>query len=104
MRRAPRHDVWRRLTAIQQRQLDVLERRCAGQQIEPLEHEPEKVAPEQRALIAREGFDVHAAEHVRTRRRHIQAAQDVHHRRFAGAAGSHDGNELAFVDTQVHAP
>jgi sarcosine oxidase gamma subunit len=53
-----------RHAAVDQRQLDVLERRGAGQQVEALEHEAEEVPPQQRALAARQGADVDALEQV----------------------------------------
>ena len=67
-----------RLAAIEQRQLDVLERRRAREQIEALEHEAEVVPAQQRALIARQrsrrarpGTDTRPG-------RHIETAEDIH--------------------------
>ena len=58
----------RRAPAVDQRQLDVLERRGARQQVEPLEHEADVVAAQQRELVAVELAHVHAAEEVLARR------------------------------------
>ena len=54
--------------AIDQRQLDVLERRRAIEQVESLKDEPEVVAAQQRALLTRDDSDVDAAEPVGARR------------------------------------
>src|SRR3546814_9513715 len=53
-----------RLAAIEQRQLDILERARARQQVEALKHEAEILAPQQRALIAVEPFDMVPAEQI----------------------------------------
>ena len=45
----------------------------------------------------------HAAEQVLAGAGRVQAADDVHRRRLARAAGPHDGDELAGLDVQVHA-
>ncbi|MCJ7800572.1 MAG: ATP-binding cassette domain-containing protein, partial [Polaromonas sp.] len=48
------------LAPVQQRQFDVFLRRRARQQVEALEHEAEKLPPQQRALVARERLHRHA--------------------------------------------
>ena len=50
------------LAAIEQGQLDILERVGAGEQVEALEDEAEIAAAEQRALVAVERLDRHALE------------------------------------------
>ena len=54
----------RALAAVEQRQLDVLLRRGARQQVEALEDEAEVAPAQARALVARQALDVHAAEQV----------------------------------------
>jgi hypothetical protein len=46
---------------------------------------------------------VHEIIHHFTRRRSIDAGQHIEQRRFAAARFANDGDELAFVDAQVHA-
>src|SRR5262249_45577264 len=54
--------------------------------------------------VARTSTDVEPGELVGTPRRAIEAAEDVHERAFAGAAGANDGNELALLDLQIELP
>jgi hypothetical protein len=84
-----------RLAAVEQRQLDVLLRRGARQQVEALEDEAEVAAAQQGALVAVERLHRHAAEQVGAGGGRVQAAEDVHRGRLARAAGAHDGDELA---------
>ena len=91
------------LAAVEQRQLDVLLRRGARQQVEALEHEAEVAPAQPRALVARQRLDVRAVEQVLPGARRVQAAEDVHRGRLARAAGPHDGDELAGGDVEVDA-
>src|SRR5436190_336125 len=68
---------------IEQRQLDVVERRCARQQIETLEHETDFTVSYGRELILRHPRHVVAVEKVLPRRRAVETARDVHECRFA---------------------
>ena len=90
-----------RFAAIQQRQFDVLLRGGARQQVESLEHEAEMIAPQQRALVARQAFHVRTVEQVRARGRRVETAENVHRGGFAGTAGAHDGDELALANGQI---
>ncbi|AKT39237.1 uncharacterized protein CMC5_084820 [Chondromyces crocatus] len=87
---------------VHQRQLHVLRRGRARQQVEALEHEPQVVPPQQRELIERQRAHLHPPEPVRARRRPIQAAQDVHAGRLARPARPHHGHELPLLDLQAH--
>src|SRR6185503_1465150 len=71
--------------------------------IEALKYKADVVAAQARALIRIEAADAHAAEQVLPAGRHIQATDDIHGRRLAGAARPHDGHELAALDAQAHA-
>ena len=93
----------RSLAAIEQRQLDVLERTRPAEQVEALEDEPEVTASQQRAFVAREPLDVHAAELELPGRGHVEAAENVHHRRLARSRRSHDCDEVSRGDVEVHA-
>src|SRR5206468_13120856 len=81
--------------------LDVLEGGRAREQIEPLEDESEITPAEQRALVAVQCFDLDAAEQIGARARDIEAAEDVHGRRFARARCAHDCHEIACLDVEV---
>src|ERR1051326_1180263 len=89
--------------AVQQRQLDVLDRRRAREQIEALKNEADLRVANDGALVAIELRDVDSVEQVRSGRRTIEAAEDVHQRRLAGAGRSHDRDEVAFVDEKIDA-
>ena len=92
----------RRVTAVRvdQRQLDVLERRRAREQVEGLEDEADLPVADLRPLVAVELRDVHAVEKVAARGRPVEAADDVHERALAGARRAHDGHELARRDRE----
>src|SRR5690606_35375817 len=89
--------------AINQRQLDVLDRARPGQQVEPLEHEAEVAAAEQRALVAGQRLHLGPEEAEHARGRHVEAAEDVHRGRLAGTRWPHDRDENAALDREVDA-
>src|SRR5438552_1298704 len=89
--------------AIDERQFDILDRGGAGEEIVALEDEAKKIAPEQSALVAGEGSDIGAAKEIATARWSIEAAEDIHRRRLAGARRTHDGNKFAARDGEVDA-
>jgi hypothetical protein len=88
---------------VEQRQLDVLERAGAGQQVEALEDEPERFVADLRELVGVEPRDVAPTQEKPASRRAVEAAEDVHQRALAGARRAHDRHELALVDLQVDA-
>ena len=88
---------------VEQRQLDVVERRRARQQVEALEHEADLPVPDQRQLVLRHPRDVLAVEEVLAAGRPIEAAEDVHQRGLAGPRRAGDGHELARLDVHVGA-
>ena len=45
--------------------------------------------------------DVLTRQQVFSARRHIQAAEEIHQRRLAGAGRAHDGEIVALLDLQV---
>src|SRR5439155_975814 len=91
------------LTGVHQRHLHVVKGARAGDQVEALEDEPDLSVPDPRQLVVVEPGDVGAIEQVAAAGRHVQAADDVHQRRFARAACAHDGNEVATPDVEVDA-
>ena len=88
---------------VDQRQLDVLERRRAGEQVERLEDEADLPVPDLGALVAVEPGDVDPVEKVAARRGPVEAADDVHEGALAGPGRPHDGDELARVDREGYA-
>ena len=93
----------RLLATVEQGQFDVLEGVGPGQQVEALEYEAEVPATQQRAFVAGQLFDVEALEQEFARSGHVEAAEDVHHRRLAGSRWTHDRNEVAGGDVEIHA-
>ena len=82
---------------VEQRQLDVLERGGARQQVEALEHEAERLVADARELVGVQPRDLLAVEAKLARRRLVEAAEDVHQRRLARARRAHHRDELALV-------
>ena len=92
-----------RFAAVEQRQLDVFQCRRPCQQVEALEDEAQAAPAQQRALVAVELLDGDAAEAVGAAAWRVEAAEQVHRRRFAGTARSHHRDELAGGDGEVDA-
>jgi hypothetical protein len=88
---------------VEQRQLDVVERRRPRQQVEALEDEADLLVPDHRELVLRHAGNVHAVEEVLAARRTIEAAEDVHQRGLAGTRGPGDRHELSRLDVEVGA-
>src|SRR5690606_22281230 len=86
--------------AIEHRQLDILERGRAGEEIETLEDEAELLVAQVRELVAVELVDIDAVQQVGAAGRAVEAAEHVHQRRLAGAARTHEGDEFALVDVE----
>ena len=75
---------------VDQRQLDVAQRRGARDQVEALEDEPDLAVADIGELVVVEVADVDAVEQVAAARRDVEAADDVHQRRLAAARRAHD--------------
>ena len=83
---------------IECRKLDILQRSCAREKIESLKDETNfPVAYGGEFLLAEFG-NFGALEHVAAAGRLVQAAENIHERGLAAAAGSHDRDELAALD------
>jgi hypothetical protein len=93
----------RRAAPVEQGQLDVLHRRRARQEVEPLEDEAELRVAQVGELRLAHRLDGDAVEHVVSARRLVEAAEDVQHRRLAGARRAHDRHQLTGVHREVHA-
>ena len=85
---------------VDQRQLDVVQRGGAGQQIEGLEDEADLLVADARQLVVVQLADQLAVEPVLALGGRIEAADQVHQRGLAGAGGAHDGDVLVVLDAQ----
>ncbi len=88
---------------VDERQLHVVQRSGAGKQIEGLEDESDFLVADARQLIVVQFADQLAVEPVLALGRRIEAADQVHQRRFAGARWTHDGDVLVVPDAEVDA-
>src|SRR5262249_12583541 len=87
-----------RYVAVEKRQLDVFNGAGARNEVEVLEDEPQLLIANGGALIGGQIRDVGAAEVIGAARRAVEAADDVHERRFARARRPHYGDERSAVD------
>ena len=90
----PRH------AGIDQRQLDVLHGAGPGQEVEALEHESHGAVADFGEGVAVQPRDLAPFEQVLSGGRAVEAADEMHQCRFAGAGGPHDRHELAGLDDQ----
>jgi len=74
--------------------------RGAGQEIEALENEAEFFVPQVGQLVAVERGDIDVVEQVEPARGPVEAAQRIHQRGFAGAAGAHQRHHLPLVELE----
>ena len=94
----------RRHAGVDHRQLDVLERARARQQIVGLEHEAQRARRECRRARRRSSVETSLAfEHVGARGGPVEEADDVHEGRLARTRRAHHGHELARLDGEVDA-
>src|SRR5437870_7317041 len=78
----------------------VLERRRPPEQVEVLEDEADPAVADRRARVGGEGRDVDVAQAIGAACRLVEAADQVHARRLAGARCAHDRQELAGPDVE----
>ena len=86
-----------------EREHDVLGRREHRQQVEELEDEADVLTPQEREVVVGELRDVLAGDRHAALGRAVEAGEDVHQRRLAGARRAHDGGQLAGGDAEVDA-
>jgi len=86
---------------IVKRQADILDRACAGEQIEALEDKAEALAAQPRKFRLVECDDIDSVEITMSTRRPIETAENAHQCRLARSRSSHNGNELAPLDTEA---
>ena len=89
---------------VDQRELHVLLRAGAREQVEILEHEAERLVPDLRERRLRQPRDLRAIQLVDARRGTIQAPEDVHERGLARPGRAHDRDELTASDAERDAP
>src|SRR5262249_14673992 len=88
-------------TRVKHREFGILQSGRASEKIEALKHEPDLLISDSCQLLLAQPRHVGAFEPVLARRRLVEAAENIHERRFSAAAGSHDGNEVASIDTHT---
>src|SRR5450756_1811254 len=91
----------RRGAVIEKGQFDVLERRCSGEEVEPLEHEADLVVSDPGQIVFRQARHILAVEEVLSRRRPIETPENVHEGRLARARRPGDSEELARLDIEA---
>ena len=85
----------RPLAGDREREQDVLLRRQRREQVERLEHEADVRAAQSREVAVLHARDVLAGDPDGARGGRVEAGEQVHERRLAGARRAHDGRELA---------
>src|SRR6267143_246144 len=79
---------------VEQGQFDILERRRARKQIKRLKNETDLSIANISQIIATQVGGIGAIEQIASASWPIEAAEDIHHGRFAGATGAHNRHEL----------
>lgn len=85
---------------VEERELDVFERRSASQQIEILKDEAETVIADAGSLVTRHVGDFFAGQAVAAAGGAVEAAEHVHEGGFSGAGRAHKGYVFAFFDVE----
>ena len=88
------------VVGVQQRQFHILQRAGPRQQVELLEHEADLLVANLRQLVAVQLADADPIQPVLPGRRLVEAPENVHQRRFAGAGRPHDRDEIAALDLE----
>src|SRR2546422_902854 len=95
--------VRRRHARVDQRQLHVVERGGARQQVEGLEDEPDFLVADARQLVVGEVAHFQTVEPVLARGGGVEAADEVHERRLPRSRRAHHGHVLVLADLEAHA-
>jgi hypothetical protein len=90
-------------TVVDERELDIVERGGAGEEVEGLEDEADFFIADAGELVVIELGDIVTVEPVAALRRGVEAADEVHQRGFTGSGWAHDGNVLVVADAEVDA-
>ncbi len=89
--------------SVDRRHFGITERREIPEQVVPLEDEPEVLATKLGELVRLHRAGLAARHAVGSRRRPIEAAENVHQRGLARARLPDDRHHLAGVNVEVHA-
>ena len=87
---------------VHQGQLDVLKRRGTGQEVEGLKYEADLAVADPCELGLVELGDGLAGQPVLASAGRVEAADQIHERRFARTRRARDGDELVAADGEVH--
>ncbi len=96
--------LFRANAAVHQRQLDVGQRRLAGQQLKVLEDEADLAVADIGELIIVHVRDVFAIQLVAAARGRVEAPHHVHQRALARARLADDRDPLAALDAEIDTP
>ena len=83
---------------VQHRQLDVLQRRSATQEIETLEHEAEFLIADVRQFVVIKLRHIHVLQEIPACGGTVETSDEVHEGRFSRAAGAEDGHKFTRLD------
>ena len=97
----PVADVVLLLFPVERGHEDVFEHGGVRQEVEALKDEADVLVAQLRELVVVELHHVPAGEDETARGGDVQAAHEVHQRRFPGPGGPHDGREFALLDREV---
>ncbi len=95
--------LFRRNACIDQRQLHVVQRRGARQQVEGLEDEANLLVADARQLVIVELADQLSVQPVVAFAGSVKAANQIHQCGFARTRRSHDGDILVALNADAHA-
>src|SRR3990172_781057 len=87
--------------AVDEGKLDIVEDIRTGEQIECLEDKSDLLVPYPSQLIVVHVADVRAVELVHSGRRSVEAADNIHERRFPRTGRPHDGDILVLLDLDI---
>ena len=89
---------------VDQREFDVVQRGGPRQEVEGLEDEADFLIANAGQFVVVEFTDQLSVQPVLAFARSVEAADQIHQRRFARAGRSHDGDVFVALDAQVHSP
>ena len=89
------------VATIEQGQFNIFLRRRPRQEIEALKDKAQITSTDARTLIPAQCLNMDTFEQISAGGWRIQTAQNIHGRRFARTAGTHDGNKLAFFNLKA---
>jgi len=87
-----------RNAGVNKRKFDIFQRGSAGEQIETLEHETDLAVANGGQFPLAEARYFDTFQQVTPAAGFVEAAENIHERRFSTAAGAHDGDELSTFD------